>query len=107
MGRESARHETESAMLRRHMALLEARVADLTAVVQSLRTGRAGGVPHSAVAGWSSSDVAVWLDQRGLGAFVAVFKLNGVNGTDLMDLSNSDLLSIGILQLTARKRILR
>lgn len=148
--RESQRQETESTMLRRHMALLEARVADLTAIVQvwdgflpryhcrsllllfvrshhrllnlclatpppptfrsprqSLRTGRAGGVPHSAVAGWSSSDVAVWLDQRGLGSFVAVFKQNGVNGTDLMDLSNSDLLSIGILQLTARKRILR
>ena len=56
---------------------------------------------------WAAPDVTQWLHSVGLGVYAPLFTTHRLTGIDLLDLTNDDLRSIGILVLHDRKRILR
>ncbi len=59
------------------------------------------------VAAWTVDDVGIWLSSVGLGRHQPLFASHGLAGVDLIDLSNDDLKSIGLLVLHDRKAVLR
>ena len=54
-----------------------------------------------------ATQVAGWLKEHELESYVDKFAENGINGSDLLDLSHEDLQSMGVARCTDRKAVLR
>ena len=52
-------------------------------------------------------DVAAWLSRLGLGEYAPAFRENAVDADVLPDLTDADLLALGVAPLGHRKKILR
>ena len=72
------------------------------AVIHTLCQSRA-----AAVQAWTSSQVSDWLATSELTVFAPLLASHGIEGADLVDLCQEDLVSIGVARLHDRKRILR
>lgn len=55
---------------------------------------------------WSVKDVGTWLNATGLGAYVKIFAKNEIGGEELLDLTESEVTSLGITKLGHRKKIM-
>lgn len=55
---------------------------------------------------WSVKDVGTWLNAIGLGAYGKIFAKNEIGGEELLDLTESEVTSLGITKLGHRKKIM-
>ena len=64
-------------------------------------------VSESSVGDWSSSDVADWLRQIGLGQHAATFVSHHVDGRRLSGMTRGELIELGVTEMTQRRDIER
>lgn len=57
-------------------------------------------------AAWSVEDVCYYLYSIGLGDYAGVFEENEISGGELLDLTESEILSIGVTKLGHRKKLM-
>lgn len=56
---------------------------------------------------WTTSDVGVWLDKIGLGEYKPDFSAQLITGTDLLDITDADLVELGVSKIIKRKLLRR